>query len=366
MAARKTKRSKVATSPVAAKEQSKPDSEKNQESPKPLRVLALDGGPSALLVVLVLEELEKRVPGFLKNVDVVAGTSSGAITGLMLSTKENPAHMLPTAENFWLNEQEYYKNSLFGYLRALTGVGSINDSSYVQSFLEQRGVLAELKLSELVKKVIVTSFEVNPVRQNPSGSGPRNWHPKIFENLSADSPDLDVLAVDAALSSSASPIVTPIHQGRVDGGLISNNPSMLALSRILHDGVYESHQIVMLSVAGGRAHESLKVNNDSWGYVPWLFNPNNPLLLLNAFLAGSTEASVYDVSEVLDDSNFYRLDPYYTEPGLLPFVQANPRKQQEQAASDGTKEIVRDAAMWLQRIGWIPEPGPSTGPGAAV
>src|SRR5260221_3115864 len=78
---------------------------------EPFRILALDGGPSALLVVLMLTELDKLAPGFLEKVDLIAGTSAGAITGLMLSTKKNSAHMLPVAENFWLNEQDYYKNS---------------------------------------------------------------------------------------------------------------------------------------------------------------------------------------------------------------------------------------------------------------
>ena len=366
MATRKSKKSAAAAPAAAKRQKSESKSNQSSETIQPLRVLAIDGGPSALLVVIMLTELEDAVPGFLENVDVIAGTSSGAITGLMLATKENPAHMIPTAENFWLNESDYYKNSLFGYVRALAGVGSINDSMYVQRFLEQRGVLAERTLGDLSKKVIVTSFELNPIRQTQGMSGPLNWQPKIFHNLSSDSPDLDVLAVDAALSSSASPIVTPIYQGRVDGGLVANNPSMVALSRILREGEYDSHQIVMLSIAGGRAHESLNVTNESWGYLPWLCNPKNSLLLVNGFLAGSTEAGVLDVSEILDDSKFFRLDPFYTEPGLLPFVQASPEKQQAQAMSAGTQEIVQNAARWLQRSGWMAESESATSPDAAA
>src|SRR3974377_1754958 len=74
-------------------------------SRRPFRILALDGGPAALLETLLLSSLEAPAHGFLENVDLIAGTSAGAITGLMLATRENPAHMLPVAENFWLNGQ---------------------------------------------------------------------------------------------------------------------------------------------------------------------------------------------------------------------------------------------------------------------
>ena len=327
---------------------------------EPLRILALDGGPSALLVVLMLTDLEKLAPGFLEKVDVIAGTSAGAITGLMLSTKPNPAHMLPVAENFWLNEQNYYKNSAFGYLKALTGLGAVNDPQYVQQFLEQKGVLASRTLADLAKKVVVTTFEVNPVRQAPGMRGPLNWQPKVFHNLTTDAPDLDVLAVDAALSSSASPVTTPIHQGRVDGGLAANNPAMLGLAQVLRSAVVrDRHDVVMLSIGGGRAHESLKVTDNSWGYVQWLLNPKNPLLLLNGFLTGSSEAIAFETAEILDKQKFCRLDPFFTEPGLLPFVQASPKKQQETAASAPTQLMLQSTAHWLRASGWLPESEPA-------
>jgi hypothetical protein len=372
----KSRRAESSPSATATVAESAEDLRPN--SRRPFRILALDGGPAALLETLLLSGLEDLVPGFLENIDLIAGTSAGAITGLMLATRENPAHMLPVAENFWLNGPNYYKNSLFGYLKALFGLGAINDDTYVRQFLEQRGVLAGRTLRDLAKKVILTSFEVNPVRQAAGVHGPLNWQPKIFHNLAPDADDLDVLAVDAALSSSASPICTPIHQGRVDGGLVSNNPSMIAVAQILREAARpvptaamlpgDHHGVVLLSVAGGRAHESLDVTDNSWGYLPWLVNPFNPLLLLNAFLSGAAQAVNLEAAELLDKPNFCRVDPYYTEPGLLPFVQADPKKQQQTAECPETHELLQDAARWLRQTGWIrtPEPAPTdvVAPGA--
>src|SRR6185437_12230958 len=269
---------------------------------RPLRILALDGGPAALLVVLMLTDLEAQVPGFLANVDVIAGTSAGAITGLMPATKQNPAFMLPVAANFWRDEQKYYKNSLLGYVKALADVGPDRD-------------------------------------------------------------DQEVLAVDAALCSSASPIVTAVHRGKVDGGLVANNPSMIVIAEVFQEGMRPTaaavqfprdHQgIVMLSVGGGRADEAFKVSDANWGYFQWLLNPLNPLLLLNGFLSGTTEAIVMESEQILDKPKFRRLDPFYTEPGLLPFVQADPRKQQSTAASAMTQELIKETAEWLQGCGWL-------------
>jgi uncharacterized protein len=336
---------------------------------RPLRILSLDGGPAALLVVLMLTDLEERVPGFLANIDVIAGTSAGAITGLMLATKENPAFMLPVAANFWRDEQKYYKNSLLGYVKAVAGVGPFNDCEYVKQFLAQGGVLGDRKLKDLAKWVILTSFDISAGQVLVSAKSPLNWRPKIFQNMGLDRDDQETLAVDAALCSSASPIVTAVHRGKVDGGLVANNPSMIAIAEVFQEGMRPTaaalqfprdHQgILMLSVGGGRADDAFKVSDANWGYFRWLLNPLNPLLLLNGFLSGTTEAIVKESEQILDEPKFRRLDPFYTESDLLPFVQADPRKQQRTAASALTQELIKETAEWLQTCGWlqdVPQP----------
>jgi patatin-like phospholipase/acyl hydrolase len=334
----------------------------------PYRILALDGGPAALLVILMLTQLEKRVPGLLKKVDLIAGTSAGAISGLMLATKDDPAPMLPVAANFWLNGQLYYKNSIFGLLKALVGLGSINDSKYVQQFLEQQGVLGGKLLGELAKKVVITSFDLNPAKKASNMPGQINWKPKVFNNFGHDE-DTRQLAVDVALSSSASPIVTPIHQGKVDGGLIANNPAMVALSQAFKE-TYHPHEptenhprdrdgILMLSLGSGRSRELLNVWNNSWGYTPWLLNLFNPLLLVNAFLSGSMEVVSFEAREMMEEVRFFRLDPFYTDPGVLPFIQADPKKQQATAQSPETQALIDDAVTWIHKSGWMNDPVPA-------
>jgi hypothetical protein len=358
--------------PASAGLRAKPAAVLSEGRP-PLRILALDGGPASYLAMLMLGQLETALPGFLANVDLIAGTSAGAISGLILATKDNPALMLPVVENFWLNGTKYYKNSLFGYLEALVGLGAVNDSKYVGRFLAQPGVLGTKLLKDLAKRVVVTSFDVNPSgmgQENPRmgapSKGPLNWKAKIFHTFGCND-DGARPAVEVALSSSASPIVTPIHRGKVDGGLVANNPAMVALTQVmkelLHPVDTEAFQnrdgVVLLSVGSGRSQQVLKVNDANWGYIPWLLNPANLLLLVNAFLSASMDVVSVEALNMLHDDRFFRLDPFYVQPGLLPFVQADPKQQQATANAASTQVMVANATAWIKQSGWMRQPPPA-------
>ena len=71
------------------------------------------------------------------------------------------------------------------------------DNALGQKKLAQKGVLGDRKLKDLAKKVVITSFELNPTRKAPGMRGPLNWQPKVFQNF--EGRDLQELAVDAAL-----------------------------------------------------------------------------------------------------------------------------------------------------------------------
>lgn len=60
----------------------------------PYRILSIDGGGvRGLPVTVLLERLEKERPGFLDEVDLFAGTSTGGIMALGLASGLKPAQM---------------------------------------------------------------------------------------------------------------------------------------------------------------------------------------------------------------------------------------------------------------------------------
>ena len=65
-----------------------------KRSEKKYRILALDGGGiRGLLTAILLERLEKAVPGWLDRVDFLAGTSTGGILALGLAHGVSPSRL---------------------------------------------------------------------------------------------------------------------------------------------------------------------------------------------------------------------------------------------------------------------------------
>jgi patatin-like phospholipase/acyl hydrolase len=65
-------------------------------------------------------------------------------------------------------------------------------------------------------------------------------------------PDREVYAWDAAMKTSAAPTFFPVHRGYTDGGIVANNPSILAISKaIAHIPHISTDNCVLLSLGAG-------------------------------------------------------------------------------------------------------------------
>ena len=330
---------------------------------RPFNVVSIDGGTAGLLSVLMLQAIEQQVPGFLASVDLFAGTSSGGITSLILATQEDPALALDKCVYVWSNPQIFNHNSIFGYLKGLCGVAAINATRYAKNFFARPDILGDLRLGDLKKKVVVVSFRVN---QGPSTMPPTlaaAWGPKIYGNFSPADPDYHALAVDAAVSTSAAPVFAPIYHGHVDGGVTANNPTMCAIAAVVRNarasGVVpeelrqgDLRQIRVLSLGGGKGRKTPFVYDANWGYLAWLFNPKDPLLVVAELMRGSTEAVSYQAGHLLPPHAFFRLDPRYVGDSQVPFSQSSAAGQQKEALNPATMALVDQAVAWIKEGGW--------------
>jgi len=317
------------------------------------RILAIDGGQSALLTILMLEQIEEQVPGFLARTDLFAGTSSGGITALTLASRDNPVKMLSPLRHLWTIERDLFTNTPLGFLAAVVGIGALLETSIFQAYLEREELLGHRTLGDLKKHVAIAAFRVNSLRFGPHVS-PR---PKIFHNTGAPGdPDLRKLASEVALSTSAFPIGFPAYQGAIDGGTFANNPAMVGVAQIQKAfGDDTLSQVRVLSLGDGISYPNLNAAN--WGYCPWLFAPWSPLLLVNTLMRGSVEAVNYQCRHVLARNAFFRLDPTYLKPGFIPFLQTNARKLHATANSPSTRAQVSAAVQWVRDCGWMEEGG---------
>jgi hypothetical protein len=352
------------------------------------RILSLDGGGQLEMTsTLLLTEIEKRRPGFLARTDMIAGTSAGAMVGLILATQDNPAYLLPQAEELWEKFFQLSMNSVAGAVLGIFGLGAFFSQQGLQEYLSQPGLLGDKTLSELRKKVIITSFDLEGIDY---ATGAKTWKPKVYDNYGRNNPDQMEKAVDVALRSGASPIFYPIKDGFIDGGLFANHPAMVAVSKVFHDWRYGVHNeeegvplpeatpgpegdpvqdnlehLRVFSVGVGENNNYVPVQNANWGYFNWALNPFNPLLVVNALLRGGTKAVDFQCHNLLSHKCYHRLYPYYARNAPIPFM-VNTRDIRMTVQSPETQAMVDRAIQWIDDSGWMEKDEDEVGPAATT
>jgi uncharacterized protein len=380
-----------------------------------INVLAMDGG-SGINTALLLQRLEtaSSQQNFLNQTDIFAGTSAGGINALFFAASHNPAKALSHIQQFWMEVNrsilgglkahevvqkaiagvqshplnplisEHWQDASGQILRALLGLGEavagwrslfLNDvlKKFLTKYFGEKTTLGSLK-----RGVIAVAFELD----NRKLGIDRSWAPRIFTNLpytppgahgamkKVTAPDMDEKIVDVAMRTSAAPLELPIYQsahggtersGYVDGGLVANNPAMIALTSTiasLECGTAERSRqspgkalstIHLLSVGTGRnlvgnaqfLAPQFTDGSAAWGYRQWLLDPTNPLVLIDAFLQAGNEAVSWECNILMGASRFHRLNV--------------PLKRMCVIGDPETEALVADSAKWLDTTGWFSE-----------
>jgi hypothetical protein len=320
--------------------------------------IAFDGGPAGLLEVLILQQLEAAYPGFLKSTRLFAGTSAGSINALVLASVEDGATKLKALENFWVNVGPTFTNTAVGFIGAAFGLNAIFDNTALIQQLSHPDLLGSLKMSDLPKPAVATAFSV------------QEGHGRVLSNLKQSVPGYDWPCVDVAVSSGASPMVMPAHQGYIDGGVFSNNPTHPAVSALYEAlGSNDAHPMIaqisaaraegrdedlilrVLSIAGGSSDIRASIGNDSWGYYRWLLDPSSFMRLVGLLLLGSEEVGGF-IGATTKNVNYFRLDPEFINKSFIPFIQADPVALRNTAATPTTKDLVNQALAWMHAVDW--------------
>ncbi|MGC2401513.1 MAG: patatin-like phospholipase family protein [Acidobacteriaceae bacterium] len=235
----------------------------------------------------------------------------------------------------------------FGLSSAAIGARSLFLNGVLKEFLRQR--FGNMRLGDLQRfPVVIVTLKLDDLLTS-SGTAVRSWGPKLYTNLPHNSdvskgtvtatpnPDLNEPVVDVAMRTSAAPLELPIYQsyygapgqpGFVDGGLVANNPSMITLASIvgsLAQGTANQQpqpatetlkDITMLSVGTGRnligstqyLEPEFTDGSAAWGYQKWLFDPANPMVLIDMFFQGGNESVAFQSRLLLGETNFHRVN----------------------------------------------------------
>jgi patatin-like phospholipase/acyl hydrolase len=264
--------------------------------------------------LLLLRRIEEKRPGFLAASDLFVGTSAGGISAMILAADDDPVNGLENAIRFWEESPIFLRRPRHA-LAGFAGAAPLFSNRPLQMALQK--VLGDKTLEDLPHKVLVASIQLDSRAENPEL---RSWRPRSLSNLDVErGAYLKGSAVDIAMRSAAAPVIWPIHQGYVDGGLFANDPSMLALSRVLDERRKEStpgghsrevlQDISLFSVGEGQVPHYLQTGTEYWGWQQWLFHRRRPFALLELALNSTAEAISEQCQLLLGNQQYYRLNP---------------------------------------------------------
>ena len=301
------------------------------------RVLSLDGGGlRGLISVRMLEQLssDPELEGWLDQVDLVAGTSTGGIIALGLAAGKPLAEI---GDLYQETGKDIFDDSLWDDIKDL---GKTIGANYSNKALkkELKKIFGAKKLGGLQKKVAITAFDLdNEATVN------RKWKPKIFHNYSGPGTDKQQLAVDVALYTSAAPTYFPSVDGYIDGGVFANNPSMVALTQAISNKntaaeKAEIDEVVLLSVGTGLSHKYIKGKNLDWGYAQWV----NPLIQI--LMEGVSGVSDYQSRQILGE-RYHRLQVIFDKKEKIDMDSV---KKLDRMDHIGRTHDVSDAKKWIK------------------
>ena len=267
------------------------------------RILSLDGGGiRGLITIILLQRLNQdtSLAGWLDQVDLVAGTSTGGLLALAIA---KGVDLQVLRDLYETKGKDVFDDSWLDDLRDLaTIIGAEYNNKKLTR--ELKAIFGSTTLGELRHNLIVTTFDLDNEATDPQK---RSWKPKIFHNLPGNDNDNNFLAYKVGLYTSAAPTYFPAVDGYIDGGVFANNPSMCALAQTQdkrNQNKAPLQDVILLSLGTGTSLMYIKGKNLDWGYAQWV----KPLISL--MLDGVGGIADYQCTQILEE-RYHRLAPTF-------------------------------------------------------
>lgn len=254
------------------------------------RILSLDGGGiKGAFTASVLTEIESEIGGPIGDYfDLIAGTSTGGILAL------GAAYRIPakTIRDFYRKMGPTIfpatgRLGVSGLLRQL--FGPKHSHATLRAALEQ--VLQNRKFGEAKNRLIIPTYDAIGGRLFLL----KTAHHERFKF------DINALAVDVALATSAAPTYFaaspfPVHEGSsfVDGGVWANNPVLAAVIEATSFLDQPLNQIDVLSIGTTSAPFNI-AKNGSAGIIKWNVG------MIDLMFEAQAEAALVQARLLLDD-----------------------------------------------------------------
>lgn len=235
------------------------------------------------------------------SIDLIAGTSTGAVIGMLLASDFPPDEIQEIFEA--LAPKIFTPMPL--WRRMVSPFFASSYDSEVRSKIFEEWCDGRT-FADVKKWLIITTFKVDGTNPHPAASiFPSNcnrWRPGLLTNIprmqGLVDPDLPLTLHDTLMWSTAAPVYFPIENGYIDGGVFANNPSLCAMTRSLANiPQLTSKDVCVLSLGTGVRPMRLDIDTSgplAWGLGKWapylvdlLFDSSNRTVNLHmAYLLG--------------------------------------------------------------------------------
>ena len=238
--------------------------------PPPYLILSIDGGGiRGMIPITILAHIEEELGVPIGQIfDCIAGTSIGGILALALTQPDPkaPHHPKMTAKQVaqFLKEKgpSVFERTTMQAIKSVDGVRTpkYTNDNLKQILLEQFG---DTKLSEAITDVLTPSFDLNQGR------------PAVFFHFDGQEIKQPLLMRDVGLATAAAPIYFPSHTvgnlNLVDGGLVANNPALLAYMKAAGH-IDPNRDIFILSIGTGLMPKKPipPTESENYGMIQWL------------------------------------------------------------------------------------------------
>jgi len=340
------------------------------ENTKLTRILSIDGGgirgilPGQILVSLEakLKVISKKPDARIADYfDLIAGTSTGGILSCMYllpseKNKNRPRFSAEKAVDLYLDRgDEIFDISFWQKLRS--GAGII-DEKYSAKELEEAldDYIGDLKLSELLKPCLITSYDI----KRRKGHFFRSHKAKKDESY-------NFKVKEAARATSAAPTYFEVARVKamdklvyplIDGGVFVNNPALCAYSEArtwqfdAKRNKPKAAEMMILSLGTGGSDKSFEYKKaKDWGAVEWI------VPIIDIMMSGVADTVHYQLTQIYDavekPDQYLRISPkLFTADSAMDNASAENltklKNDGEQNAKDFDKELTAFAKLLVK------------------
>lgn len=297
------------------------------------KLLCLDGGGiRGLVLTQILIEIEKQTGKRVKDLfDWISGTSTGGILAIALAQGKSAVYCqrlyFTMKDKVFVGSKPYNVEPLEQFLKEEFGEKSTMSSLGSNTKLMIPATLADRRPVQLHK---FRNYSIPSCEK--SAQSQFNFSSKLgktdIDRLNSNLPPEDQLLWKVARCTGAAPTFFDSHDGFLDGGLISNNPTLDAMTEIHQFYKYNHHCLtkskklgLVLSLGTGQNPTTkvrsldMKFSANPAEMIPSIFGAYE---LKNVLVDTITEANSFVLDRAKawcesQDTKYYRLNPFLEE-----------------------------------------------------